>query len=282
MNRIFCFRLLFICLITSLSLTSWSQFTVNGTLLNAESDAVVPYCNIGIRELATGTVSNKDGDFVLSAPDEDQFITFSAIGYESLTLPWTTVEQEGTILLTPSSYILDSIQIVASKIKGEQQLYGEKNKKRGQSVGFGSSQVGTAIGAPIHFKEPTYVSSANFVLNHAKGDSMSFQVNIYQLENGSVGPSLLSQNITIREKQRKGTFAVDLSSYNLVLHETVLLTLQWIENDGDRGNQGLTFDTKKGSIARGVYLKSYSVGDFQVPDHLKEKVPCFYFMGSTY
>jgi len=48
----------------------------------------IPYVNIGILDKGIGTISNEDGSFSLQIPsqyDEDS-ITFSAIGYEMLTL----------------------------------------------------------------------------------------------------------------------------------------------------------------------------------------------------
>lgn len=173
------------CSIISLFLISVSvangQFALSGQVVDAETLDPIPYVNIGIAALASGTVSDHEGVFQIAAPDEDQVIRFSAIGYESLSLTWTHVEQEGSITLERNTYYLEPEEISAARLSNESIILGMYNKGHGQSFSFGSSQVGTEIGAPINIRSKTYIESVHFKVNHAKGDSMTFQINFYEL-----------------------------------------------------------------------------------------------------
>lgn len=127
----------------------------------------------------------------------------------------------------------------------KEKLFGKKNKNRGLSIGFGNAQLGCEIGSVISIKKETYLKSANFKLNHAEGDSLLFRVNIYHFDEGQIGKNILKENIIIYAPQKRGILTVDLTPYELFIHQDVLLTLEWIKDDNGAGNEGITFDTKK-------------------------------------
>ena len=181
-----------------------SQITLEGTVVEVDSKDPIPYSNIGIVQLAKGTVSDIYGRYVLDAEKEADVVIFSSLGYESKEYTVNELQQMDTVYLSPISYDVDVITIEAQKFQSKEIQLGVKNKKRGHSIGFGSPQLGTEIGAAIRIKKQTYVKSANFVLNHAKGDSLLFRVNIYDFKEGKVGENILKENIFIRERQKKG------------------------------------------------------------------------------
>ena len=253
-----------------------AQISIEAKLIDAKTKEVIPYANVGAVELSKGTVSNAEGYFQLDVNAPDDQLTISSIGYETMVVK--AKEISSVIQLNKMDYELKEIEVEAKRF-GEKKLFGLKNEKRGHSIGFGSAQLGTEIGAVIRIEKPTYIKSANFVLNHAKGDSLLFRVNIYKIEDGKVGSNLLKENVLIKEKQRKGVISTDLTKYNLILESNVLLTLEWLRDFDEIGNKEITFDTKKSKKLKGTYVKFSSNGKFRKLPHQQKRKPCFYFLG---
>lgn len=255
-----------------------AQTTLRGQVMEAETGDPIPYVNIGVKALAIGTVSNAEGNFELKLPQMDAVVTFSAIGYETLDISAKELQTQQEIALIRKRYQMPLVEVTATQFT-EDKIFGERNDKRGLSIGFGSQELGAEIGALIELGAPTLIKSANFVLNHAQGDSIFFRVNIYDYQNEQIGENLLREHILINTAQRKGVITVDLSGYDLVLDGAVLLSLEWIHDDEGKGNMGITFDTKKGKRLKGVYVKHTSLSDFTKLDYKSNLKPCFYFVG---
>ncbi len=256
-----------------------AQSTVSGLVLDASTKVPIPYVNIGVQKESLGTVSDNEGQFSLKNIATEKVLTFSSIGYESLDLKVGEMSENASVELSPVTYEIGSIEVKATRFNGEEKRFGLQNKTRGPSVAYGNPQLGTEIGALIGIDKPTYIKSANFVLNHAKGDSLLLRLKIYDYKDGVIGENLLTENILIQEKQRKGVISVDMRPYNLILNNHVLFALEWIRNFDELGNKGITFDVKKGKKLKGVYLRSNSQSEFLKLPFKPKWTPCFFFIG---
>lgn len=256
-----------------------AQPIVSGHVIDKDKEAAIPYVNIGIVELGKGTVSDLQGKYTLQAKSEDNVITFSSIGYETVLWKAKDLLKMDTIHLSAKDYKLEGIEIAAQRFEDEEKIFGAKNDKRGKSIGFGSTQLGTEIGTVIEIKKPTFLKSTNFVLNHAKGDSLIFRVNIYDYSSGQLGNNLLKENVFIKEKQKKGTITLDFEEHNIILQSNILLTLEWIRNFDQTGNKDITFDTKKSRHMRGIYVRYSSNGKISKLPYDTKLKPCFYITG---
>ena len=261
------------------TLPAFTQTLVKGKVVDAETEKAIPFVNIGVKAQAIGTVSDEAGTFMLQVKQSSDVLSFSSIGYESTDISAQAFDNQSIVKLVPKKYNIAQIEITASRFGSEDRIFGVRNETRGHSVGFGSRQLGTEIAAPIHIEQATYIKSAHFVINHAKGDSMVFRVNIYDFSEEQIGENILTENIIIREAQRKGTITIDLTPYDLVLDNSVLLALEWIKDDNGKGNVGLTFDTKKGKKLKGTYMKEVSLGTLKKFPYKPKFNPCFYFIG---
>jgi len=270
----------FLLLICGLSpICAYSQSGSFQVVADSQTREGIAFVNIGIFNTAKGTVSNEFGQFQLSDIQADQIVSLSSIGYEDLQLKGAELKAMDTLFLNPVSYTIETIEINAKKL-GPEEMYGVKNKTRGLSIGFGSRQLGTEVGAIIPIDSKTFLKSAHFILNHAKGDSLLFRVNIYDYSEGKRGEKLLLENVLIRDKQRKGEYTVDLSPYQLYVDQDLLLSLEWLQDDDDRGNTDITFDTKKSKKGKGAWIKKSSIGTFERVPYINRKLkPCFYLMG---
>ena len=115
------------------------------------------------------------------------------------------------------------------------------------------------------------------------GDSLLFRVNIYPFEKGDIGENILKENVIINAPQKKGVLTVDLTPYELIIDHDILLTLEWIKGDNGAGNEGITFDTKKGK-KHNIWNKRTSQNPFKINkvsgrSRVKKKSLCFWVIG---
>lgn len=255
-----------------------AQIRISAVIADELSHRPIPYVNVGIIDLSRGTVSDHAGRFWLHADTKEDMVSISSIGFKKMKLNADELVRIDTIYLQRERYELAAVTVVGDKLDKEVVL-GTRNEKRGHSVGFGSTQLGTEIGSIIEVSEPTFIKTANFVLNHAKGDSLYLRLNFYDFSGEEVGEKLVRENVLVREKQRKGTISVDMKPYNLVLENDVLVTLEWLKNFNETGNKGITLDTQRSRRMSGVYIRYSSHGDFVKMPHKLSLKPCFYLEG---
>ena len=249
------------------------------TLCDAQSRAPIPYANVGIIAASKGTVSDQNGRVSFSSDKSSALVTISSLGYEVIEFSATELSKIDTVFLNPKVYKIPDINVTAGRMKGESVILGLRNKKRGHSFGFASAQLGTEIGSAISIEQPTFVKTANFTINHAKGDSLLLRLNIYSYQDEIIGENILKEAIFIRDRQKKGTYTVDISHQNLVLENDVIFALEWLRDYDEVGNKDITFDTKKSKKLRGTFIRYSSNAPFQRFKHDKNHKPCFYFDG---
>ncbi|MEM1408714.1 MAG: carboxypeptidase-like regulatory domain-containing protein [Bacteroidota bacterium] len=248
----------FCCL---LLVESLSAQTFSGLVVDAETGLGIPFVNIGIPELGLGTVSNKNGEYRLTVKGENCVILFSSIGYQKKEVSAADLAKNSLVRMHPKVELLDEVVVEASRY-GEGVVLGYKLDNKGHSIGFGSRQLGTEIGAHIKVKKEAVLKSAHFTVNFTGADSLLFRVNVYDFAKEELGEKLTPRDIIIRAPQKKGTFDVDLESYDIWVKEDVLLTLEWVQDDEGKGNEGLMFRSKKGS-GTNLYTKRTSFAEFK-------------------
>jgi hypothetical protein len=103
------------------------------------------------------------------------------------------------------------------------------------STGFSYDQLGAEMGIKINVRhEPTYVDAFNFFVSHNRLSARSvFRVNFYSVEKGKPHKNLLKENILVHiDPKETGAISVDLQDQNIVLDDDVIVTLEWVENEG--------------------------------------------------
>jgi len=64
----------------------YSQNTIKGTVKDSQTSEVISFANIYIPQLEKGTVSDENGNFIISqVPSGSYKIVFSIIGYEAVS-----------------------------------------------------------------------------------------------------------------------------------------------------------------------------------------------------
>lgn len=115
------FRNLLFFLICSISFTPVFAQGIRGHITNTQNQPV-PYANIYIPQLSTGTTSNIDGNYELKLQQGKYKVLFQYLGYQTQTLELTIggTYQEINIKLIPQSYQIPEIKVTAS---GEDPAY---------------------------------------------------------------------------------------------------------------------------------------------------------------
>jgi len=88
---------------------------IRGRITNAQGEAV-PFANVYIQQLSTGTTSNIDGNYELKLPEGNWKVLFQYLGYQSQNIELTIGKtfQEINIRLITRSYQIPEIKVTAS------------------------------------------------------------------------------------------------------------------------------------------------------------------------
>lgn len=221
----------------------WGQ-VINGQVIDRVTEEALPYVNIGVVELGIGTVSDKWGEFSLQISEGTaDSVLFSAVGYSSRKVAITDLMDNEKIWLASRSYEMQSFEVV-DKGGGRDKTFGIKKGFPAGYTNLASNKPGDEIGTPIKIRKPTYLKRANFTIDRESGDSMIYRVNIYEFNDGEIGRNLVSENVLLEGVQKQGVVSVDLTPFELVVSEDVLLTLENIQVDSKKHNPGIGFRYK--------------------------------------
>ena len=213
-----------------------------GKIIDSASKQPLKYVSIGIVGKNIGTVSDESGNFTidLDAQYNNDTLLASMIGYSSFKLVVSKFKEQhlfkekqielsikavnlGNVIITPNNYII--------KVVG--------NKSRLMTVDFSTNELGGEIGTVMKIKKtPAFIQNVNFNIASNKFDSILFRVNIYKMENGLPGVSILNEPILVTTKMHKGTLSIDLKKYNLYVDDNFFVSLEWIK---DLGKKPLVF-----------------------------------------
>tara|TARA_R110000803_G_scaffold207853_1_gene276082 strand:- start:762 stop:1586 length:825 start_codon:yes stop_codon:yes gene_type:complete len=231
--------LILICLISH---SIFGQNTADGIIKNAQTNEPIPYVNIGILNRDKGTVSNENGEFKLEIPIEfvNDTIKISSIGYETKIFIANefikTLKENKTISL--SEKIIELNEVVVSNKNLKEKVIGNKTKSKMMRGGFRNAELGNELGIKINIKKsPTYISKFHANVTSNTGEKMKFRLNFYSIEKGLPKEKLISQNIIFSIDSKEGEFTLDLSKYNLVVKEDFYLTMELIENEGNKESE---------------------------------------------
>ncbi|MGS2727526.1 carboxypeptidase-like regulatory domain-containing protein [Psychroserpens sp. BH13MA-6] len=241
---------------------------VTGIILDSKNNEPLSYVNIGFLNREIGTVTDKNGEFSLDIIKqyENDTLRISSIGYkpiEILAKELALKSQPVIVQLEELISELDKVVITAKTYKRKN--LGNKTKSKFMSTGYYYDQLGTEMGVKINIrKKPTLVDAFNFNVTYNKLNAKStFRINFYSVENNKPKENILNQNIFVSITPKDvGNITVDLKPYDIVLTEDVIITLEWIENKGDKSKDDAIFFSL-GMFNSGTLHKKSSQGKFQ-------------------
>lgn len=255
---------IFVFLFTS-SATFGQNLSIKGTVKSAEQQKAIPYVNIGIKKKNLGTAAKPDGTFTFNLKEENRFdtLTFSAIGYEELSLPISTILAGSmtTFELTEKTTALREV-VVNSKAPRIKKfgttsrnpfLYGSAETVHSEDV----SELGKYINLNNKASE---ILSATVYLRSIKRDSASFRINLYKNVAGMPGERLIEKSIIKRLPLTQGWVTIPLEQYGLVVEEDFFMGIEYLPEYSNHETYIFIYGAALGGS---VYSRKASLGDWE-------------------
>lgn len=247
---------------------------VSCSVVNAKTKMPLAFVNVGVIGKDVGTVTNENGKCNVALHDSlrNDSLKFSMLGYKPRTFlvseffqrvnngnAASTGSAQALVELQPMTYALNEVKIRPRKYKTK--ILGNQTESDYISGGFKSNQLGCEAGVLVKVKEGTaaFVKSFHASVTMNKYDTLFFRLNIYSLKDGMPFENILPHNIILRSTKKSGVIYADLTSYNILLEEDAVVTLEWIKDLG--GTSDLLFSC---SLLNGpVFYRQASQGSWQ-------------------
>lgn len=212
----------------------YAQTTLSGFVKDADSNKPLAYVNIGLIGKNIGTVSNNEGEFKLTIPENNlgDTVRVSMLGYKPALYKASEFIRlfSGTaILLKPSSYLLPDVLVSNRPLK--EKVLGNPTESQSSTVSFTSDDLGNEIGILIKIKKsPSYLKSFSASIASTNNIPVKVRLNFYSVKNGMPDQLLHDRNIFVRIPAKNEKLTIDLSSYHIVAEDDFFVSLEWIES----------------------------------------------------
>lgn len=214
------------------------ELILSGYIQDSKTKQKLPYVNIGVLNKEIGTVSNKEGlfDFHLLESNANDTIRISMIGYKpKIVVVDKLLNKKGSIEVNLEEEISELTEVVVTARKWKKKTLGNKTKSTFIGHLFYYEQLGKEMGIKMNVgRRPTYVDDFNFHVSYNRFSATSFfRLNMYKIVNGKPSENILKSNIIIPVNPKQtGMITTDLKEYDIVLTDDVIVTLEWVDNEG--------------------------------------------------
>jgi len=227
--------------------SSFSQnFEINGMIKDSSGNPI-EYASVGILNKPIGTVSNLDGNFnlKLNSINETDTLKISSLGYVSKEIIISKIDKEGSLKINLESFKEPLKEVIITSKKLKSYTDGKTKTNTSQQVIFANPEfpninLGTEIGRKFKLEDddPSRLTKFRFYIKDNNFDSVKFRINIYTLnENDQPDKRINIPNILVSAPENyTGWIDVDLSSYDLVFQENIIVAVEWIEHS-ESGNK---------------------------------------------
>jgi hypothetical protein len=225
-----------------------AQTTIQGRVMDKNTQQAIPYANIGVLKSNIGTISNPDGTFQIIIPAKlhSDSLTFSALGFEkqSFLISSLTEKQILTVFLVEKIIALQSVTIAQKKVKNKTFELGNDSFKGGV-LEEDTTYAGRSIALLIENKAPNfhqdlqfpvYLRQASLRIFRNNLPHFKFRIRLNKLDKitGQPGEDLLEQSIVKESNLRNGWLEFDLSVLNYLIYEPFFVTFEQILDLNDR------------------------------------------------
>jgi 6-pyruvoyl-tetrahydropterin synthase len=207
---------------------------VHGIVKDAVSDVPLPYVHIGVPGKDLGVISQLDGSFEidLSLAEENDSLSFSSVGYRRQSFLIGALKNDSLhVSLEDEEYVLKEITVSDTELVNLAKM-GRTNPTKtttGETevIDFG---FGGEYGIRINTEGRRYVlQDINFHLRFNTTDSVLFRINIYDIENGLPGKSILKENLLMTSHKKEKWISKDVSDRKIVIDQDVIVTYEVLQ-----------------------------------------------------
>lgn len=149
----------FILLLNLMALTVHAQTVIKGKVID-KNDLPLTGVNVSVKGTNQGTITDIDGNFSLTCegtPKNTDMIVFNFLGYETKTIPYEKMKQNGTIRLKEKNVSLNDVVVTALGIKRNERGLGYSTTKlegdditKAISTNWSQGLVGKVAGLSIN------------------------------------------------------------------------------------------------------------------------------------
>ncbi|HEY0741030.1 MAG TPA: carboxypeptidase-like regulatory domain-containing protein [Chryseosolibacter sp.] len=231
------FRYWFLCLLMFAASAAFAQqFT--GQVIDAGTQEPLPYASVLVPTGKAGGITDADGKFsiALTRIERNDSAIVTYLGYQrvALSLGSLNFNESQTIRMKPAATLLKPVSI-AAKVKTKA-LGNTRASSRKTGWGDFKSLRGRTRGLLIGNREcPLRVKSFSFRIDDNDWDSVAFRLNFLRVVNGKPAESILGKNIFINVSRAHAWVTVDLQMYNVIICDSILATLEWVDAWGTTG-----------------------------------------------
>ena len=159
------------------------------------------------------------------------------IGYKpKILVVDNLLNKKGEIEVNLEEEISELNEVVVTARKWKKKTLGNKTKSTFIGHIFYYEQLGKEMGIKMNVgRKPTFVDDFNFHISYNRFSAKSFfRLNMYKIVNGKPSENILKSNIIISvEPKQTGMISTNLKEYDIVLTEDVIVTLEWVDNEGE-------------------------------------------------
>ncbi|PPZ92800.1 oxidoreductase [Cloacibacterium normanense] len=208
-----------------------SQITIRGVVKNEENKNF-SYCAIGIKDTKIGAITNENGYYKITIPDEFQnkSIVFKAEGYLEKNLNLAELKSNPNVYLEYKISNIQGVILTAKKLK--EKTLGEKSRPFLTFSKMFDRNVPTIEQGNIFdiYKKTKLKSFSFHIIPSSKYEQIILKLNIYNVKNSIPYQSILDENI-IYKTSSKGWQKIDLSKYKLLFNnlDKIAITLQLVD-----------------------------------------------------
>lgn len=213
---------------------------LSGRLTDTRQQALA-YVSIGILNTPVGTVADEQGRFSLYLTNKvsvSDSVRFSLLGYRSRSFTVAELRRLLTsntpLVMKEQAQLLNEVRVSNRDTKVK--TIGSSDIKTSMNTNFALSQkprqnLGAEIGRTFNLpKGACRLEKYSFYIM-SNFESVTFRVNVYDARDFR---SLINQNIYVPVKGKgKKWVEVDLTSYDIVATENVIVSIQWVDNSGN-------------------------------------------------
>jgi hypothetical protein len=173
-----------------------SQITIQGVVKNEENKNL-SYCAIGIKDTKIGAITNENGYYKITIPDEFQnkSIVFKAEGYLEKNLNLAELKSNANVYLEYKTSNIQEVILKAKKLK--EKTLGEKSRPfLTFSKMFDKNVPTIEQGNIFNIYKRTKLKSFSFhIIPSSKYEQITLKLNVYNVKNSLPYQSILNENI---------------------------------------------------------------------------------------
>ncbi len=220
-----------------MSLSFYGQ-RVSGSVFDEKDNSALSYVNIGIPGKNIGTVSNNQGSFSidLTQANDTDVLVFSTIGYKSKSVRVANLRTDSKTLenvrLEREIYELNEVIVKPGAFRTVN--LGRSFGRTRLSAGFANNKLGNELAMEFNAgKAAFFPERFEAVISTNTYGKIKLRVNVYEAANGIPAKNILSENIFVEKKKKKGILSVDLTPYDLRVTGIFFISLELIEDMGE-------------------------------------------------